>query len=269
MRERPGDTAVVLGPARAVERFRSAGVRVAAAWSPPLGLSGLAQRPIRRIVEDLSEASGPFSGAVVWTPGAMAAAVGLVLPITDMTTGSAWGNAPMGGVLGAAAARAAWCGEFNVRDDEVVLIGAVCDPPGRCDALLAMYGVALADGGGRFERLGRRGVLVVPAGARGIDRAAAFVQGIGQNLSLHVTERAMGHMMAGLDVAMMMPTCPEVRAHVTNARAWWLRAAAACGTRTIVGAGEVGTTSVPAWGRADLGRAVGRVISAIPMEVPW
>ena len=263
MRDRPGDVAVVLGPAQAAARVRAAGVRVAAAWSPPLGLNGLAQRPLRRIVDDLASGGG-FAGAIVWTPGAMAAAVGLGLPLTDMTTGAAWAAATPTPLMSAGEARQALCDEMGVCADEVLLVGAIADPPGRCDALLAMYGVALADGAGLMERLGRRGVLVVPFGARGVERAASFAAGIGQDLMVHSTGHAMGPMMAGLDLAMMMPTGSDAATHLTHARSWWVRTAAAVGTKTIVSQGEVGTASVPAWGRADLGRAVGRVISAMP-----
>ena len=113
MRDRPGDVAVVLGPAQAAARVRAAGVRVAAAWSPPLGLNGLAQRPLRRIVDDLATGGG-FAGAIVWTPGAMAAAVGLGLPLTDMTTGAAWAAATPTAMVSAGEARRVLCDEMGV-----------------------------------------------------------------------------------------------------------------------------------------------------------
>jgi hypothetical protein len=268
MTQRPLDVAVVLGPSQAVARARAAGVRVANSWSPPLGLNGLAQRPLRRIVDDLAAEGGAFAGAVVWTPGAMAAAIGINLPITDMTTGSTWADAKHCCAVGAEASRQAWCEEIEISVDQAVLIGAVADPPGQCDAMLAMYGVALAGGAGIFERMGRRGVLVVPLGARGIDRAAAFASGIGQDLVLHTTERTVGSSLSGLDIAMIMPTQADAPSHIVNARAWWLAAAKASGTRSIVADGEEGATSVLAWGRADLGRALGRLLSSMPAGVP-
>lgn len=258
MRERPEDVAIVLGPAPAVERVRAAGVRIAGAWSAPLGLHGLSQGSIRRMVADLSR-TGPFAGAVVWTPGAMSAAVGLELALTDMTSGSRWEEARPEPAE-RASARVALCAELGVDGDSVFLVGAPADPPGRCDAFLAMYGVALADGAGLFAERGRRGVLVVPRGAEGVDRARGFATGLGKPAELGVVDVTAMELVCGSDVAMMMPT-GNGPPHLAHARAWWMRVAAARGVPTIVGPGEAGTVRVPEWGRSELGKAMAKLLS--------
>ncbi|XVJ60330.1 MAG: hypothetical protein HEQ23_13425 [Tepidisphaera sp.] len=263
MRQRPLDLAIALGPAPAVERLRAAGVPIARSWSAPLGLHGLSQRSIRRVVADLA-AHAPFAGAVVWTPGAMAAAVGLDLPLTDMTSGSRWDQAEAL-LSDRSRARSALCAGLGFDPDAVFLVGAPADPPGRCDAFLAMYGIALADGAGLFERRGRRGVLVVPQGAGDSDRARGFVAGLGKPAELAEVRATPMELICGVDAAMMMPTAP-LPSPLAHARVWWMRVARARGIPTIVGPGEEGTVSLPAWGRSELGKAMAMLLSKIPEE---
>lgn len=270
MRSEPEHAAIVLGPRSAADRAEALGVRSPAWVCPPVGSPRLARRSLAAMVQELAGGGG-MPATTAWTPGAAEALSGLDVSMTDHSPGSSWrwlGKEERSGVP-KAEIRASFFRDAGRMDEGEVVLGLLADPPGSFELLMTMYGVGIAEKAGSFG--GRRVVVVAPRGVRGADRAAAMLEGVGHEISLIEREEPMGVSLAGLDGAILAPLegGAEGREHLRHARQWWCWSALAAGVRVIAGPEELwpeipeGLVRIASWKRADLARAMGRLVEGV------
>ncbi len=253
----PGDAAVVLGPRAAAKRVAALGVRVAGAWSSPLGMHGLWTRPLKRLAAGLAAGGGAFERVVAWTPGAVGAAAKLGLPLDDQSSGDRWPSPA------AAAPRAREPSRVPVPGVHpgTLVIGVVWDPADTADALTAIYGLGIIEKARLFR--GRPAVMLVPPGASGLNRAHRMAVGVRQSTFTVEAPGPIPALIAASD-ALVIPPLDRARGHharpnLRAARAWWVAAAAASGLPVILGPDDPeapNAVRMTAWGRAELGRAL-------------
>lgn len=251
----PGDAAVVLGPRAAAERVAALGVRVAGAWSSPLGMHGLWTRPLRRLADGLAERGSGFERVVAWTPGAVRAGARLGPPLDDQSAGDRWPVPPAFNAR--PLARAAVPGVHP----GTLVVGLVWDPADAADALTAIYGLGIIEKARLFR--GRPAAMLVPPGAAGLNRAHRMAVGVRQSTFTVEAPGPIPAILAASDL-LVIPPLDDARGHLARphlraARAWWVAAAAASGLPVILGPDDPeGPSAVrmTAWGRAELGRAL-------------